>query len=445
MRRAWTHLIKAAQAQSFSEEIVRINNKNLPVNHKLSSLTPFLDQNGLLRVGGRLNHSEFPVEKKHPLILDSRHSFTRLIFEHEHKYLLHPGPQLLLSSVREKIWPLAGRNLSRSVTRKCLRCFKFKPAMAQPLMGNLPKERFITASPFHIVGIDYAGPFLIRRGRGRVSEKCYVGVFVCFATKALHLELISGLSSKSFIQALRRFISRRGRPARIYSDNGTTFVGAKRELGLFLKHSKDDLIASCVNDSIEWSFIPPYSPHFGGLWEAGVKSVKHHLKHVLANAQLTFEEFTTALCQIEAILNSRPISPLSSDPNDLLPLTPAHFLVGKTLISAPDEPIEEIPTNRLTRFQLVQKICQHFWTRWKREYLSELQRRSKWKASKGSIKQGALVLLKDDNTPPTDWRLGRVVETHLGLDGICRVATIKTLRGTVKRSFSRICPVPIDD
>lgn len=179
--------------------------------------------------------------------------------------LLHPGPQLLLSSIRERFWPVAGRNLARSVTRKCLRCFRFKPAIVEPIMGNLPRERSIPLNPFQVVEVDYAGPFLIRRNRGKVLEKCYVSVFVCFATKCIHLELISGLSSNSFILALRRFISRRGRPAKIFSDNGASFVGANRELGKFLKENKNQLIESCVNEQIEWSFIPPYSPHFGGL------------------------------------------------------------------------------------------------------------------------------------------------------------------------------------
>ncbi|ENN77843.1 hypothetical protein YQE_05670, partial [Dendroctonus ponderosae] len=151
-----------------------------------------------------------------------------------------------------------------------------------------------------MVGVDYAGPFLIGRNRGQVLEKCYVSVFVCFATKFIHLELITELTSNSFVLALHRFISRRVRPAKIYSDNGTTFVGANRELCKFLKGNQNQLIESCINEKIEWSFIPLYSPHFGGLWEAGFKSVKHHLKRVLSKIHLMFEELVTILCQIES-------------------------------------------------------------------------------------------------------------------------------------------------
>ena len=150
------------------------------------------------------------------------------------------------------------------------------------------------------------------------------------------LELISNLSTQAFVQALRRFAARRGKPFEIIYDNGTIFVGANKELRQFLQQSANDLQSLATIEKIEWSFKPPYSPHFGGLWEAGVKNVKHHLRRILANASLTFEEFGRVLCQIEAILNSRPLSPLSADPNDFLPLTPAHFLIGKPLVAIPD-------------------------------------------------------------------------------------------------------------
>ncbi|XP_030747892.1 uncharacterized protein LOC115876302 [Sitophilus oryzae] len=242
-------LIKAAQNQSFPEEISRLlDNKGLPDSNVLSKLNPFLDANGILRVGGRLKHSDFPREKKHPILLHSNHHFTKLLFEYEHAILLHPGPQLLLAHIREKYWPIRGRNLARKISIKCLRCFKFKPELVQPIMGELPRERVTPSSPFYITGIDYAGPFF--KAQSKTQDKCYVGVFICFSTKAIHLELISSLSSKSFIQALRRFTSRRGKPYKILSDNGTTFVGAKRELGQFLKQNASNLIDLCANDKI---------------------------------------------------------------------------------------------------------------------------------------------------------------------------------------------------
>lgn len=413
---------------------------------KISSLNPFLDKEELIRVGGRLHASSFGFEKKHPIVLDSRHHFTKLLFEYEHNRLLHAGPQLLLSSVREQFWPISGRNLARATVRKCLRCFRFNPKIIQPIMGNLPADRVKPASPFSTTGVDYAGPFLSKdkQGRGSKLQKCYVGLFICFATKAVHLELISSLSTDSFLQALRRFVSRRGKPFQIFSDNGTNFVGAKRELTHFLKSNGADLTSKCAADQIHWEFIPPYSPHIGGLWEAGVKSFKHHLKRVLDNKHLLFEEFVTILTQIEAILNSRPLCPMSSDPNDLNPLTPAHFLIGRPLVAVPDADLQDIQTNRLTRFELLQQVYQHFWKRWSTEYISELQQRYKWKQNQGELLEGSMVLIKDGNSHPTNWKLGRITKLHRGADGIARVASINTSSGEVQRSYTRICPLPIE-
>ncbi len=443
------HLIKVAQRQSFPDEFSHLIEKRpIANNSKILNLTPFLDSDEIIRVGGRLEFSDFSPDKKHPILLHSSHHFTKLLFAHEHVKLMHIGPQALLSSIRDEFWPVAGRNLARTTVKRCFRCFRFKPDYVQPIMANLPRDRTVPSPPFHVTGLDYAGPFLVRQGlgksRSRKLEKCYIGVFVCFSTKALHLELVSSLTANSFLLALRRFVSRRGKPSKIVSDNGTTFVGAHRELKTFLESNQDTLKCNATNEGIDWQFICPYSPHMGGLWESGVKSVKHHLKRVLANAHLTFEELITTLAQIEAILNSRPLSPLSSEPNDLVPLTPAHFLIGRPLTAAPDENLEDIKLNRLTRFQLVQRLCQHFWRRWQQDYISELQHKQKWKVSRGQLSEGTLVLIRDDQALPTDWKLGRITQLHPGSDGVARIASILTSTGPIKRNFQKICPLPLE-
>ncbi|XP_024874478.1 uncharacterized protein LOC112460239, partial [Temnothorax curvispinosus] len=189
---------------------------------------------------------------------------------------------------------------------------------------------------------------------------------------------------------------------------------------------------------INWKFIPPYSPHMGGLWEAAVKSAKTHMKKIIGQTILSFEELYTILTQIEACLNSRPLTPMSNDPMDLQPLTPGHFIIGEALTALPDYDLIEVRVNRLTRYQLITQIRQGFWSRWSQEYISQLQQRFKWKQPEDTnIKPGTMVLIKNENTPPMIWPLGRITETHPGADGIIRVVTIKTSHGLTKRALSK--------
>jgi hypothetical protein len=211
---------------------------------------------------------------------------------------------------------------------------------------------------------------------------------------------------------------------------------------VLLENSELKIINELSKDLITWKFIPPMSPHFGGIWESGVKSTKFHLKRILSNVPLVFEDFNTILVQIEAVLNSRPLSPLNNDPNDYQPLTPSHFLIGRKLTALPDVDLRQLTQNSLSKYQHLQLLHQHFWVRWSKEYINELQIRTKWKSNQKSLQENTLVLIKDDNLPPAKWLLGRIHQLHPGNDGITRVATIKTKNGYLKRSFSKICPLP---
>jgi hypothetical protein len=183
----------------------------------------------------------------------------------------------------------------------------------------------------------------------------------------------------------------------------------------------------------------------GGLWESAVKSAKHHLKRVAGNALFSFEEMQTLLTQIEACLNSRPLTPLSSDPNDLNPLTPGHFLTGAPLNAIPEQDTTFTATNRLSRWQRVSQAQQHFWKRWSKEYLGHLQHRRKWKRSTPDVTIDDLVIIREDNTPPVTWRMGRIIMTHPGTDGHVRVATIKTAAGVLKRPITKVCVLPTNE
>ncbi len=316
-------------------------------------------------------------------------------------------------------------------------------------MGDLPSERINQAMPFETVGVDYCGPFFVHySSRGRVPTKAYLAIFICFATKAVHLELASNLSTASFMGALKRFIATRGLCKKIVSDNGTNFVGANSELHELyemLHHSttSDEIQLMCQRDKIEWSFAPPGSPHFGGLYEAAVKSAKFHLRRIITNVNLTYEELCTIIKQVEAVLNSRPLIPIpSSDPVEVL--TPGHFLTGRPLTAIPEDNKPNANSNLLRHWQLVQNIHIHFWNRWSREYLQELQKRHYWINKTANIPLDAVVLLKEDNLPPLQWRFGRVVELHPGQDGLVRVVSIKVAGSNkiFKRSITKIAPLP---
>ncbi|XP_072400764.1 uncharacterized protein [Diabrotica undecimpunctata] len=340
----------------------------------------------------------------------------------EHNRLLHCGPQQILSTVRENFWVLGGRNLARKVYCSCVRCFRCKPIPLEQIMGVLPKDRVEVNPPFYVTGTDYAGPFPMKTKRGRGSQiiKCYICLFVCFSTKALHLEVVSDLTSEAWIACFRRFVARRDKPLKIYSDNGSNYIGANtelKELQKFLELESQTISNTLGNEGIQWQFIPARAPNFGGLWEAAVKSCKHHLRRILVNSPLTYEEFITLLAQVEAVLNSRPLVPLSSSPDDLEVLTPSHFLIGRKLTAAPDPSLQEIPVNHLSRWQHVQMLHQHFWSRWSSEYLAGLQQGQKWLKNSNNLQTGQLVIIKEDNLPPSQWRLGRVKELFCGPDG----------------------------
>lgn len=211
-----------------------------------------------------------------------------------------------------------------------------------------------------------------------------------------------------------------------------------------MSQNHSSLTSAAAEMNIEWKFIPAYAPNFGGLWEVGVKSVKFHLKRVLGSQNFTYEVFYTLLTEIESILNSRPLSPLSTDPSDYSPLTPSHFLIGRAASVIPEKDWTSIPTNRLKAYENIVALKQRFWKRWSQEYVHLLQQRTKWKCNVEKVKLGQLVLIKDD-TPPLVWALGRIKELHPGADCITRVVTIYTAKGDIKRAVNRICPLPMNN
>ncbi|XP_054737887.1 uncharacterized protein LOC129244295 [Anastrepha obliqua] len=417
--------VKYVQNIAFKKDVLAIT-KYSAVNKSSSlyKLHPILDSEGILRIGGRLANANIPFSERYPAILPKENHLTILIIRQAHQRTLHGGTQATLHYIRRQFWT--------------------------QIMGDLPAGRCNVSLPFMHTGVDFAGPFNVKttKGRGHTTYKGYVALFVCFATRAIHLELVSDLTTDTFLAALNRFVSVRGLCSDIYSDQGTTFVGANALMQQEVRAFKMQLQAAVTYSSkvgITWHFIPPGAPNFGGLWEAGVKSMKHHLKRVINLTPLTFEEFYTILKQVEACLNSRPMAAISDDPQDLTALTPGHFLVGRALTAIPEQNILDEKLGFLKRWKLLKQVQQDFWRRWSNEYLQQLQARRKWRTSQSNVRIGQLILIRNERLPPKHWALGRVVDTHAGADGAVRVVTIKTQSTTLKRPITKISVLPIDE
>ena len=448
LEKATILLIRRAQHQALQEEILD-SSKDHPKLSTTRTLRTWINNDGLLVVGGRLQHSDLPHSTKHQVLLPSKHPLTNLIIDHAHIVNLHVGPSATYAWIRNKFWIINGKNVVRHRLSGCNKCFSAKPKPFQPPMGQLPADRTLGVAPFHIVGVDYAGPFPVRaaRIRGSVTYQCYLCIFVCFASKAVHIEVSSDLTTQTFLAAYERFVSIRGRPSRVYSDNGTNFVGANNHLLevrrlLSSKDHQDHLIRVAALQQTDWQFIPPSSPHFGGLWEAAVKSTKRLLKIITSKEVLSLEAFQTLIAKVSAILNSRPITAISSSPNDIDYLTPGHFLIFRPLTAAPPDPRINERTSVKSQWALVQHWTNIFWRRWRTEYLSQQQSAAKWHEKVSSAKEGQVVILMNDHLPPQEWSLGRIEKLYPGPDGHPRTADVATKTGLYRRALVKLCPLP---
>ncbi|XP_015112558.1 uncharacterized protein LOC107038156 [Diachasma alloeum] len=441
--------VKATQAFHLQAECDIISHGfQLKKSHPLTKLTAFIDQQGVLRVGGRLKFSTLGPKSRHQAIIPKGSALAELLIRDSHQRTLHGGTQLTLAHLRRSYWIIGGRLPVRSFILKCVECARHRGIRAQQLMGQLPVARLVSDRAFSNTGVDYAGPVSLKtwKVRGHKTQKGWLVIFVCMATSALHLEAVTDYSADGFIAAYRRFVSRRGYCRHLYSDCGTNFLGADKELKkLFSAGAKEfqHLSAVCLKDGTRWSFNPPGAPHFGGKWEAAVKSVKYHLARTVRDTTLTFEELSTLLTQIEAVLNSRPLQALSEDPDDLSCLTPGHFLIGEAPIALPEPSLDHLNVGRLSRWQLIQQRLQFFWKQWSTGYLQQLQSISKWHHPSNELKVGSLALLYDEQFPPPKWPLARVTALHPGKDGLSRVVTIRTASTTLTRPISKLVLLPI--
>lgn len=441
-------LVKFVQEEHFGEDIKALNRQqSVPSKSKLKSLNVFLDDDAILRVGGRLGKASIPFHTKHPIILPNSSALSKALVNDYHEHYHHAGVGLMMNLLRQRYWIIRMKNLVRATVHRCISCIRQRPKIEEQLMGELPAPRVNPSYTFSNVGVDYCGPFRVQisRRRGQSPMKAYVCVFICMSTKAVHLECTSDLTTDAFLGALKRFIGRRGCCKIIHSDRGTNFVGANnhlQELYKFLLINNDKIYSFLLRDGITWKFNPPGAPHMGGLWEAAVKSMKAHLKRVVGESILTLEEFTTLIVQIESMLNSRPLCSTISD-DDVEILTPAHFLIGRSLTMVPE--VDDTP-NKISlslRWELVKKMVNHFWRKWHQEYLTSLQSRIKWKDAKANLAVDDVVLIRDENQPSTRWPMGRITRLSPGTDHKVRVVEVKTSNGTTLKSISKLVKLPI--
>lgn len=439
LNEACKQLIKIDQHNTFVKEVKAIENNNI-ITH--GTLVLIWDkENQCLRINGRIQSQNLTRDEQFPIVIAKEGKLANLLIRDAHFKTKHGGNQLCLQYLRSKYWIIGARTIVKNIIRKCPICFKLRMKTSEQLMASLPTYRTTPKRAFSQVGIDYAGPVIVRSALGRLPKltKAWIAVFVCLVTRAIHLELVSDATTQAFIAALKRMVSRRGIISHIVSDNGTNFVGANNYLKAIIEQIEQNSENISEQFNFKWTFSTPSAPHHGGIYEAAVKSIKHHLVRVIGDTTLTFEEYATVLSQTEACVNSRPICTLNDDPTSINALTPGHFIIGEPLIRIPDEQdFRQVPDNRLDRWNHLQKMIQHFWDRWQDEYIGTLINRSKWITPNQNLKIGDLVVVKEDNLPPLKWKLARIQEVLPGKDNLVRSVIIKTSTGVYKRPIVKL-------
>ena len=441
-------LISMVQAISFRSEVTVLKSKKVIASSSdLVNLQPFLDDDGLLRANTRLKHADYlSYDARYPIILPRRAWLTKLIVRSYHEQHGHDmGTNHTLALLSEKYWVLKAREEIRETERECNACIRRKAKAANQVMAPLPKFRLkLPLRAFERTAVDYAGPFEAIQGRGRKRAKRYLCLFTCVTSRAVHLEMAFSLDTDSFLNAFYRMTSRRGRPTEVLSDNGSNFVGAERELRELVEALDQKKIEkSTADEGIKWTFIPPLAPHFGGVHETMIKSAKKAIRAVLGNADVNDEELMTAFTGAEDLLNSRPITYQTSNPEDNLPLTPNHFLHGRIGGEFAPSSVDTNDYNARVRWRRVQELVRHFWNRWMREWLPTLARRSKLFNIRKNIKVGELVLVIEPNQPRGKWSMGRIEEIIKGNDGNVRSAKVRVRGSTYTRPIVKLCPLEL--
>ena len=429
---------------------------------RFKRLCPRTREDGIIVVGGRVEKwLEISYNKNDLILLPYEHRFARLYAEYIHQRG-HHGVSSTVSKIRARFWITNIQRMVRSIKYNCVICKKIDKQLCQQKMGKLPEERLKPSPPWHCTRIDLFGPFKIRdEVKRRTYGKCYGVIFNCMCTRAVHLDLAPDYSTETFLLVLRRFVSLRGYPAKLYSDNGPQLVAADKELKDITKNwNWDELLEFGVTEGLQWEFSPANAPWYNGTSEALIRSVKRGLNIAIGDNIMTFSELQTACFEVGNLINERPIGKHPTDTGDGVYLSPNDLLLGRSTSRVPSGPFRKT-TNPRHRFEFVQNIVKSFWRKWTRDYFPSLLIESKWHTAHRDVKVGDVVLIQDSNLVRGNWKLGKVITAKPSKDGRVRRVEIvykntkpgehvKTYRGggyvTVERPVQRIIViVPVDE
>lgn len=389
-----------------------VRRESLPKKHYLVKFDPFLDSNGIIRIRGRLRKALIPYDSKHPIVLHASSFITRYIVNDIHQNQGHLGKETIATTVKEKYHIIKCAKLITNVLRNCMNCRKTQGKPSVQIMADLPSDRIIgDHPPFTNSATDLFGPFYVSKGRGKMQEKRYGVIFTCLTSRATHIEITPSLDTNSFINAMRRFICRRGTPKLIRSDNGTNLTSAEKEL----KQCSDEwnrlrIDDFCKKQHINWIFQPPNASHFGGVFERQIRTIRKIFSSLLQDfacqVRLTDDLLNTLFCEVENIMNSKPLILVNCNPSENPVITPNTLLRLQTNVEFPPGVFSEHDLINKRQWRQAQFLADVFWHRWRKEYLSSLNQRQKWLKRHRSHFVGDIVLILDNSLPRNLWNIG---------------------------------------
>ena len=449
-------IICELQRKHFANEIEDlkasgVNTPNARGNVKKQSKSlrphnPYIDDDGLLRVGSRLINANLDCERKCPIIIPAKDKITYAMLRHNHAILQHAGPKQTLTHTRQKYWVNKGLQATKSVIAKCVPCQKrFKRPLSQK-MAPLPEFRVNVAAPFERTCLDLAGHFETRMN-GRASHKIWLAIFSCCVTRAVHAEIVYKLDSDSLINAITRFTSRRPGVRTFISDRGTNMIGANAILRREWNAWRETVAPELHKKGLEWTFIPAGTPHYGGIWERVVGLFKKHITSATRGDILHVDTFNTIVVEIEGILNRRPLTPMSDDPNDTESITPAHILYPSTFAHSSSVIIPENAhdSHAQASWKRAQNRISAFWRVWSSEYLDLLHSRSKWQSTRDDMRIGDLVILVDESTHRHGWRMARVIRVFKKDNHVIKVIVRRGDGREIEKDRTKVVHLELDE